>query len=121
MIAEDKKAQEIKDSLSIAQSKVAAGEDPKVMEETVNMISAKGPTSLMNGIMNRFTSVTVRNKMNESSTPRPIGEIMQENAEEIRNNAMIMYSLFEASSVLGIHKYTKAELKEIAQKFYYTK
>lgn len=121
LLAEDKKAQEIKDSLSIAQSQVAAGGDPKVMEETVSRLSGRGPTSLMNAIMNSVSAAAVRDVNENAKTPVSVGTVMAENATEIKNRAIMIYSLYECSSVFGIKSYTNAEVKKIAEEIYYGK
>lgn len=119
LIAEDKKAQEIKDALSMASSQVSAGDNPKAMEETVNRLSSRGPTSLMNGIMNNLSAAAVRSMNENSDTTVSIGEAMSMNADDIKSRAVMMYSLFEASSVLGLKKYRPHEVKAIADRFYY--
>lgn len=119
MLKEDQKAQEIKDALSIAQSQVASGEDPKAMEETVNRLSSNGPTSLMNGIMNRFSAVAVKEANQDPNKPTSVKQAMQENSDSIRNSSMFMYSLFESASVLGLHKFTTKEVKDYADQFYF--
>lgn len=121
LIAEDKKAQEIKDSLSIAQSQVAAGGDPKAMEETVSRLGNRGPTSLMNAIMNSMAAAAVKNVNENSTTPVSVGKVMSENADEIKTRSTMMYTLFEMASVFGIHKYNSAEVKRIAEEIYYNK
>ena len=44
LLEEDKKAQEIKNSLSIAQSQVANGTNPKALEEAARILGNRGPT-----------------------------------------------------------------------------
>lgn len=122
LIAEDKKAQEIKDALSIAQSQVAANSgDTKVMEETVARLGNRGPTSLMNAIMNATAAIAVKDVNENAQGPVSVGKVMAENAEEIRNRAIMVYALYEASSVFGLKKFTAAEVKDIAEKIYYNK
>ena len=122
LLAEDKKAQEIKDSLSIAQSNVAAGDmDEKSLEETVNRLGKRGPTSLMNAIINAVSVAAVKNVNENSNGVVPIGSVMAANADEIKTRSAMMYMLYESSSVFGIHKYTSAEVKRIAEEIYYGK
>jgi hypothetical protein len=122
LLAEDKKAQEIKDSLSIAQSQVAAnGGDSKTMEETVSRLGNVGPTSLMNAIMNATAAMAIKDVNENAKGPVAIGTVMSENAQEIRNRAIMMYSLYEQASVFGIHKYTPKEIQHIAESIYYGK
>lgn len=126
LMAEDRKAQEIKDAVNIANAQVQSGEAPaETVQETVNRLSAKGPTSLMHAIINGFSRVAMNevttHAANEGNNPNAIrvDKVMAENASEIKNRAIIMYSLFEASSVLGIKKYTPQEVKKIAEEIYY--
>ena len=122
LLAEDKKAQEIKDSLSIAQSQVAAnGGDSKTMEETVSRLSNIGPTSLMNAIMNATAAMAVKDVNENAKAPVAIGTVMAENAQEIRNRAIMLYALYEASSVFGLHQYSTKEIRDISHKIYYKK
>lgn len=121
LLAEDKKAQEIKDSLDIAQSQVAAGGDPKVMEETVSRLGNRGPTSLMNAIINAVSAMAVKDVNEASSAPVSVGKVMAENRQEIKDRATLMYCLYEASSVFGIKKYTPKDVQHIAESIYYNK
>ena len=121
LLAEDKKAQEIKDSLSIANAQVSNGGDPETLKEAVSRIEHRGPTSLMNAIINRVTTMAVQDINENSKTPMTVGEIMKENAEEIRDRATMIYALYEMANVLGIHKYTVNEIKAEAEKIYYGK
>lgn len=121
LIAEDKKSQEVKEALDIAQSQVAAGGKPEAMEETVARLSSRGPTSLMNAILNAVSAAAVRD-VNESSTkPVSVGKVMSDNKEEIKNRAILMYSLYETSSVLGIQKWTPAQVRAEAERIYFNK
>jgi len=121
LVEEDKKAQEIRDSLSIAQSQVAAGGDPAVMEEVVNHLNQRGPTSLMNAIMNTMSANAIRTVNEDVGHFVPAGTVMRENAEEIRTRSCMAYTLYEMTNVLGIHKWSRDEVKHIAQKIYYEK
>lgn len=123
LIAEEQKAQEVRDALSITNAQVASGADPKVMEETVNRIDKIGPTSLMNAIINNIASIAVKN-VNENSGIEAIGSIgkvMEANADEIKTRAVMVYTLYEMASVFGIHKYTPAEVKQLSAEIYYRK
>ena len=122
LLAEDKKAQEIKDSLSIAQSQVAANRgDTKVMEETVARLGNRGPTSLMNAIMNATAALAVKDVNENSTAPVSVGQVMANNAQEIRNRSIMLYSLYEASSVFGLKKYSEKEVRAISERIYYGK
>lgn len=121
ILSEDRKAQEIKNALDIAQSKVAESGKPEELEETVKRLSNRGPTSLMNAIMNACAGAAVKSVNENSKTPVSVGTVMSENAELIRNRATMMYTLYEASSVLGIHNYSTADVKHIADQIYYNK
>ena len=121
LIAEDQKAQELKSAMDIANSQVAAGEDPSVMEETITRLNRVGPTSLMNAIINNITAAAIKD-VNESGTgPISISGIMKENADTIKTRAVMVYSLYEAANMLGITKMTQAEIKHLAEKIYYNK
>ena len=121
LVAEDQKAQEIKDALDIAQSQVAAGSNVDAMEEAVTRINGRGPTSLMNAIMNAVSSAAVKDVNENAKAPVSIGKIMSENAKEIKTRAVMLYSLYEASNVFGIRTYTQNDIKKIANDLYYGK
>lgn len=120
LLAEDRKAEEIKQAIDIAQSKVAAGSPPETLEETVNRLNKIGPTSLMNAIMNSVSVAAVKD-INESGKFTSIGKALSENADEIKSRAVAIYSLYETSSVLGIRKYTSADVKQLAMNIFYDK
>lgn len=120
LVVEDQKAQEVKDAIDIAKSQVDAGANPKAMEEAVNRINAIGPTSLMNGLLNYFSTQAVK-QINESGTFTSINEAMTDNRDLIKDRATIVYSLYEASSVLGICKYDQNQIEKLAHEFYYGK
>lgn len=119
LLAEEKKSAEIRDSLSIANSQVAAGADPSVLKETIDRLD-RGPTSLMNAIINSVTQTAVKN-VNENSGTTNIGQVMSENADEIKTRAVMVYALYEMANVFGIHKYSAKEVEELAKKIYYNK
>lgn len=121
LLEEDKKAQEIRDSLSIAQSQVSTGNDPKALEETVARLNSRGPTSLMNAIMNNVSAAAVKNVNENSHGIVPVGKVMAENADEIKTRASMMYMLYEMTSVFGIEKFTPAKVKAEAEAIYYNK
>lgn len=118
LIAEDKKSQEIKDALDIAQSQVSTGENPDAMEETVKRINKVGPTSLMNGIMNHFSTLAVKD-INEAGNFAGVAKAMKDNRDLIKTRSVMMYSLFEACNLFGIKKFTPAEVKTLAYELYY--
>lgn len=122
LLAEDRKAQEIKDSLDIANSQVTNGE-PEALKEAVSRIEHRGPTSLMNAILNRVTAVAVKdiNENAKNGAVVSVGQIMQENAQEIRGRATMIYTLYEMSNVFGIHKYTPNEIRKESENIYYEK
>ena len=119
LVAENKKAEEIKAAVDMAKAD-AAENGSKKLEETVNRISAKGPTSLANAIITRMSSEAIKEVFNESGT-KSVSEIMADNQEKIRNRAMMVYTLYEMANVFGIHKYTSKEVRDIAYEIYYNK
>lgn len=120
LVAEEKKAAEIKQAIDIAQSKVAAGEDPATLEETVKRLNAVGPTSLMNAIMNNISAQAVKD-ISESGNFVSVGKAMADNADEIKSRAVAVYSLYEMASVFGMKKYTSEDVKRLALSIYYEK
>lgn len=121
LLAEDKKAQEIKDSLAIANAQVSGGKDPETLKETVNRLEHRGPTSLMNAIINSVTVAAVKDVNENAKSPVMVGTIMKENAEEIRDRATMIYALYEMCNVLDVMPYTANDIRKEAQKIYYNK
>lgn len=121
LLEEDRKSQEIRDSLSIAQSQVSAGGDPKVMEETVSRLGNRGPTSLMNAIMNSVAADAVRDVNENAKAPVSVGSVMSENADEIKKRATMIYMMYESANTFGIVKYTPADIKRLSEEIYYNK
>ena len=121
LLAEDKKAQEIKDSLNIANAQVSQGADPETIQEAVNRIEHRGPTSLMNAIINSVTFAAVKDVNEAAKTPVAVGAVMRNNKDEIRDRATMIYALYEMVNVFGIHQYTKDEIKKISNDIYYSK
>ncbi len=121
LLAEDKKAQEIKDSIDLAKLRVSSGEDPKVIEETVKSIGSRGPTSLMNAILNSISTMAIKDINENSEEIKSVSTIMSEAADDIKSRAVMLYSLYEASSILGIHKWTPDEVRREASRIYYNK
>ena len=61
----------------------------------------------------------MKNENNSDDDKIHVTRSVMENAEEIRSRSVMCYALYEASSVLGIHKWTQAELKHEADRIYY--
>lgn len=122
LVAEDKKAEEIKAAIDIAKASAAGTESGSAaIEETVNRISAKGPTSLFNAILTRISSEAVKEVVTESGGV-PISKIMSDNKDTIKNRAIMMYNLYEMAHVFGIHEMRgKAEVEALAKQIYYGK
>ena len=120
LLAEDRKAQEIRDSMNIANAQVSSGDNADALKESMDRINKIGPTSLMNAIINSVTASAIK-QVNESSGITSVSEVMRENADLIKTRAVIIYSLYETCNVFGITKYTPAEVKRIAEKIYYNK
>lgn len=121
LLAEDKKAKAIKDALNMANSKVAAGGDPKTVNETIERLNAVGPTSMMNAIMNATAGLAVKDVNEASNNIVGVDKVLSDNADKIRERAIMLYNLYEAANVLGIHKYTEKEVREEAIRIYYNK
>lgn len=121
LLAEDRKAQEIKDALSLANSTVPANgsTDTTVMKETIDRLNRRGPTSLMNAILNGMSGLAVQSVM-ETAAGKSVGDIMKENADEIKTRAVMLYTLYEMNNVL-IRPYTKKEIQMISESIYYGK
>lgn len=120
LMAEDKKAEEIRDAVDVAKSQVASGNDPQALEETVKRLNNQGPTSLMHAILNNVTATAIKS-VNEAGGLRSVGDVMSENSDKIRARAAMIYSLFEMASCFGINHYTSADVKKIATNIYYEK
>ena len=118
MLEEERKSQEIRDATDIAKAKAADGSDPNALEETVKRLNAVGPTSLMNAIMTNV-SVQAIKEVSEAGNFSTIEGVMRENADGIKDRAMIIYSLYEMSNKLGVHKYTPKDVKDLTFKIYY--
>lgn len=116
LLAEDKKAQEIKDAINMAKK----SNDAKTIEETFSRLD-RGPTSLLNAIMNNFTQTAYREVNENSAGVTSMSDVMRSNKDEIRDRSLMMYSLYEMANVLGIHHYTEKEIKDIAERIYYNK
>lgn len=120
LVAEDQKSQEVKNALDIAQSQVATGENPEAMEETVARINKIGPTSLMNGIMNHFSTLAVQD-INKAGNFTSVADAMKKNSDIIKTRSVIMYSLFETAHMFHIHKFTPAEVQHLTKEIFYGK
>ena len=126
LIAEDRKAQEVKDAINIANAQVKVDEQEHGKEEAENALKETAyrmnrPHSLMHAIMNGFSRTALKS-VSESAGADKIrnpGQVLKEHANEIKIRSIIMYSLFESSSVLGIKEYTPNEVKKIAEGIYY--
>lgn len=125
LMAEDRKAQEVRDAVNIANAKYKEDEEEHGKEaaeaslkETVSRMNR--PHSLMHAIINGYSRAAINAVSENANNSIPsYGKIMKENATEIKNRAIIMYSLFESASVLGIKKFTPQEVKKIAEELYY--
>ena len=120
LIAEDKKSQEIKDSITIAQSQSETDKDTAALKETVDRLNKRGPTSLMNAILNNV-AVTAVNDVTKNGKLTSVATVMSENATMIKNRATEIYTLYEMSSVFGIKKYSRKELQDLCNRIYYNK
>lgn len=118
LLAEKNKAEEIKAAADIAQAEGAAAGDSKKLEETVSRLSAKGPTSLMNAILTRVSTDAIQ-KLSESNEGSSVGELMQTYSDDIKDRAIVLYSLYEMANAFGLKKYTNADVKKLAYEIYY--
>ena len=116
MLDERKKSDEIKDAIDLAK---AAGES-KALEETVMRLERRGPTSLMNAITTFVSESAIRDV--DNNLPKngrlSVATVLRENAEEIRERSMMMYSLFETMNAFGFKKYTEREIRDISLNIY---
>lgn len=113
LLAERKKAEKVKEATSIAQK---AG-DSKKLEETVNRINARGATSLMHAILTTVSEAAIKDVLSQNPDAR-LSSILSENADEINSRACMMYTLYEAFNAFGIKKYSKQDIKRIADEIY---
>ena len=126
LIAEDRKAQEVKDAINSANAQVKVDEQEHSKEEAEASLKETAyrmnrPHSLMHAIMNGFSRTALK-AVSESAGVDGMknpGKILKENAQEIKNRSIIMYSLFESASVLGLKQFTPTEVKKIAEEIYY--
>ena len=75
----------------------------------------------MNAIMNAVSADAVRQVNEAAEKPVTVGKVVSENAEEIKDRAIMMYSLYEAASVFGVLKFTPSMVKKEAEKIFYNK
>lgn len=120
LIAEDKKAQEIKDSITIAQNRAEEKKDATILKETVDRLNSRGPTSLMNAIMNNVSVAAVKDVSNNGNFVN-VSTVMKENADLIKTRSAMIFTLYEMASVFGICKYKPADIKRISEEIYYNK
>ena len=120
LMKEEEKAQEIRDAMDIAKSQVASGEDNNAFDETVRRIEAIGPTSLMNSIINRLSTIAI-NEMNESGTFRSINDTLSAHSDGIKDRACMIYALYEMANTFGIHKYNRNDISRLAAEIFYGK
>ncbi|MCM1295020.1 MAG: hypothetical protein NC311_05715 [Muribaculaceae bacterium] len=121
LMAEDEKAAEIRDAVDVAKAQASTDADQATaLEETVNRLNGRGPTSLMHAIMNNVTANAIKS-VNEAGNMQSVGAVMSENSEKIRARACMIYSLFEMASCFGITKYTETDVKRLAHSIYYEK
>lgn len=116
LYAENKKAEEIKEALQI----VGEDCDAKTLQESINRIGNIGPTSLMNAILSNVTEHMLRGNINEGFTGST-SDLVRNNADQIKEDAMVMYSLFECINCFGFRTYSPEEVKKIATDIYLNK
>ena len=105
----------------MANSKVAAGDDPKTVNETIERLNAVGPTSLMNAIMNATAGLAVKDVNEASNSIVGVDKVLSDNADKIRERSVMLYNLYEAANVFGLKKFTEKEVREEAIRIYYGK
>ena len=120
LIAEEQKANEIKDAIDVAKADVASGANPNALKETTDRLNRVGPTSFMNGLLNQFSSAAIKD-INESGNFTSVRDAMALNRDHIKTNAVMVYSMFETANVMGIRKYSKKEIENMAKEAYYAK
>lgn len=117
LLAEDKKAEEIRDAVDVAKAQSAEEGTNEALEETVKRLDRRGPTSLMHAIMNNVSRRVVKT-VNETSGNFAIGEIMASNSDAIKDQAIMIYQLYEMANVFAIKKYTPADVMNLARDIY---
>ncbi len=116
LYAENKKAEEIKEALTI----VSADADNKTLQESINKISNIGPTSLMNAIMANVTENMLKAAINENASLTP-GELVKMHANDIKEDSMVMYALFECINGFGFKTYDSKQVERLAMDIYLDK
>jgi len=117
LLEEDKKAEEIRNAVDIAKAQSNEEGSTTTLEETVKRIDRIGPTSLMHAIINNITRSAV-NTVTETTGVQSIGNIMDMNRDMIKDQAIMLYSIYETASVFGICKWTPAEVAAMAREIY---
>lgn len=125
LLAEDKKAEEIKNAIDIAKSDIkpnmqTTDDANKTLKETITRLNQRGPTSLMNSIMNSM-SVAAIGDITKSGNFKSVRNVMKENADDIKTRSVMVYSLYEMASVFGIQHYTSKDIEKISKEIYYGK
>lgn len=120
LLAEDKKSEEIRNAVDVAKAQADENGTPETLEETVKRLNQRGPTSLMHAILNNTSRRAVQ-VVTETSGVSSVGEIMADNATQIKDQAIMIYSLYETASVFGIKTWTPAQVKALARDIYYEK
>ena len=119
LLAEEKKSQEVRDALNLANSKVSAG-DVNAYNETANRLSKVGPTSLMGAIMNNMSRAAIR-ETSESGKFTSIGDVKEENADLIKTRSVMLYAIMETGNQLEITHMSNRDVERLANNIFYQK
>ena len=72
----------------------------------------------MNAILTRVSTDAIQ-KLSESNEGSSVGELMQTYSDDIKDRAIVLYSLYEMANAFGLKKYTNADVKKLAYEIYY--
>lgn len=116
---ESEKAEEIKKATKLIKEQ---NTDEDAVNESINRLTNRGPTSLMNALMmNHSQFILSESKTVIESGKRTPGQVLVENKENIQNLAKGTLALYETANVFGYVKFTEKFINETANSFFYNK
>lgn len=119
LLAEDKKSQEVRDALNLANSRVGAG-DTNAFKDTAARLEMVGPTSLMGAIMNNMSRAAIKS-VNEAGNFTSVGDAMAENADMIKTRSVMLYAIMETGNQLEITHMSNRDVERLANNIFYQK